>query len=420
MARGVFSGLIWGVIVAGAGAGGLSLAYPEFKPEMVAPRALAEADEVDAAQPLADDAAPKAEVEAEVEGSDAQGPSDAAGRDEASDVAVEATDEASTENNEAEQSAAVAAAQDAETAPVTEPETETTDAPAPEADAAASQEQPQTEGVTPEPVQDPEPSEPSGTVGDLAPNVTTGRLPSLSDDGADAGASAVAPPPLVRFASDVEIDNSKPLMSIVLIDDGSTDLGFDALESFPYPLTFAVDASTPDAEARMQDYRARGLEVVSLVAMPQGATAADAEVAMASILSNVPEAVAILEDPDASLQVNRGVSDQVVDILKSSGHGIVFQSSGLNTAQKLAVREGVGAARVFRDFDGADQSATVIRRFLDQAAFRAGQEGGVVMLGRLRAETISALLVWGLADRASRVSLVPVSAVLQKSLVGAE
>ena len=35
------------------------------------------------------------------------------------------------------------------------------------------------------------------------------------------------------------------------------------------------------------------------------------------------------------------------------------------------------------------------------------------MVGRLRPETISALLLWGLQDRAQRVALAPVSAVLQ-------
>jgi polysaccharide deacetylase 2 family uncharacterized protein YibQ len=56
----------------------------------------------------------------------------------------------------------------------------------------------------------------------------------------------------------------------------------------------------------------------------------------------------------------------------------------------------------------------VIRRFLDQAAFRAGQDGGVIMLGRLRADTISALLLWGLQDRAGKVALAPISAVLSR------
>ena len=54
-----------------------------------------------------------------------------------------------------------------------------------------------------------------------------------------------------------------------------------------------------------------------------------------------------------------------------------------------------------------------MRRFLDQAAFRAGQEeAGVIMMGRVRPDTISALLLWGLQDRASRVALAPVSALL--------
>jgi polysaccharide deacetylase 2 family uncharacterized protein YibQ len=54
----------------------------------------------------------------------------------------------------------------------------------------------------------------------------------------------------------------------------------------------------------------------------------------------------------------------------------------------------------------------VIRRFLDQAAFKAGLESGVIMMGRLRPETVSALLLWGLQDRAGQVALAPISAVL--------
>jgi polysaccharide deacetylase 2 family uncharacterized protein YibQ len=92
----------------------------------------------------------------------------------------------------------------------------------------------------------------------------------------------------------------------------------------------------------------------------------------------------------------------------------VLFPKGLNTAQKLLAREGVPSAAVFRDFDAKGQNATVIRRFLDQAAFKAGQEGaGVVMVGRLRPDTVSALLLWGLQDRANRVALSPISALLQ-------
>ena len=54
----------------------------------------------------------------------------------------------------------------------------------------------------------------------------------------------------------------------------------------------------------------------------------------------------------------------------------------------------------------------MIRRFVDQAAFRARQESGVILLGRVRPDTISALTLWGNANRAGQVALAPVSAVL--------
>ena len=194
-------------------------------------------------------------------------------------------------------------------------------------------------------------------------------------------------------------------------------MGLAALRSFPYPLSFAIDANLPDAAERAAAYRAEGLEVLAMVDLPAGATPTDAEVSIAAALNAVPEAIGVLEGTGAGFQADRAVSDQVVSILGSGGYGIVMQSKGLNTAQKLALREGVPAATVFRDFDSADQTPTVIRRFLDQAAFRAGQEGGVVMLGRVRPDTISALLLWGLQDRAERVALSPVSRLL-KAQVG--
>jgi polysaccharide deacetylase 2 family uncharacterized protein YibQ len=87
--------------------------------------------------------------------------------------------------------------------------------------------------------------------------------------------------------------------------------------------------------------------------------------------------------------------------------------NGLNTAQKLIAREGVPSVTLFRDIDGQGQNAGAVRRFLDQGAMRAGQQDeGVIMLGRVRPDTISALLLWGLQDRAASVALAPVSAVL--------
>ena len=256
---------------------------------------------------------------------------------------------------------------------------------------------------------------------------------SLVDRNAQAETAAPAAPaptapaatrPIDAFAADFTNPLDKPLMAIILIDAGADlsgdTIGVAALRSFPAPITFAVNASLPDAAARMAQYRAEGFEVLAMVDLPEGATATDAEVTLNSVLTSMNEVVGVIEGVDVGLQQDREASDQLTQILAQTGHGLVMQSKGLNTVQKLAAREGVPSATVFRDFDSADQTPTVIRRFLDQAAFRADQEGGVIMLGRLRPDTISALLLWGLADRAERVTMAPVSAVLKQRAAEAE
>ena len=235
-----------------------------------------------------------------------------------------------------------------------------------------------------------------------------------------ATAEPTTEPALAQFA--VEFDNSerRPLMSIVLMDGGEAlsegPIGLEALQSFPYKLSFAVDASLPDAAERAEAYRARGLEVLALIDLPANLTAADTEVALSAALASVPGSVAVLEGAGEGLQGSKDMSDQVSEILKDTGHGIIWQPKGLDTAQKLAAREGVASETLFRDFDNNNQTPRTIRRFLDQAAFKAGQNGSVVMVGRVRPDTISALVVWGLQDRATRVAVAPVSAVLQETL----
>jgi polysaccharide deacetylase 2 family uncharacterized protein YibQ len=208
--------------------------------------------------------------------------------------------------------------------------------------------------------------------------------------------------------------DNKPRMAIVLIDRGDSPVGLEALRAFPYPLSFAVDPSRKDAKAAMARYRAAGFEVLALADLPEAATAPDVEQALAAILATLPETVAVMEGDRSGVQTTREAADQVTAMLAASGHGAVFMPKGLDTARKLAEKAGVPAATIFRDFDGAAQDPGTIRRFLDQAAFKAAQDGpGVIMLGRLRPETISALLLWGLQDRAERISLAPVSAVLR-------
>lgn len=219
-------------------------------------------------------------------------------------------------------------------------------------------------------------------------------------------------PPLEGFAAAFEADGDKPLMSIVLLDDDAAGVDLATLASFPLPVSIAVNAQSETATARAAALRAAGLEVIAIMDFPAGATASEVEVNISGQLANVPEAVAVMDGFETGVQETRDIADQVIAYALNSGHGLVLQPKGLNTAQKLAVREGVGAVTVFRDIDGNDQSEVVIRRFLDQAAFKARQSESVLMLGRLKESTIAALASWALQDRASTVSVAPVSALL--------
>ena len=263
-------------------------------------------------------------------------------------------------------------------------------------------------------------------IGTLATSLVDRPAPGDPDTGNDAalatpGESSISP--LQRNALPFDDSDPRPRLSIVLIDRGDSGLGPDALAGFPYPLTIAIDTTRPDAPEAADRYRRAGFEVLALIDLMPGSTAQDAEIAMEASLAAVPEAVGVLEGDATGLQSSRELSDQVSAILGQRGYGLVMLPNGLNTAQKMAAKSGVPSATVFRDFDGAGQDAAAIRRFLDQGAFKAGQQAeglpaagegaGVIMIGRLRPETISALLLWGLQDRAQRVALAPVSAVLQ-------
>ncbi|MEX0302055.1 MAG: divergent polysaccharide deacetylase family protein [Leisingera sp.] len=252
----------------------------------------------------------------------------------------------------------------------------------------------------------------------LAPRIGTPVVPLTERDNDSEVASrngVVTENPFASFAEPFDNPEGRPLMSIVLIDDAGA-VGAEALAEFPYPLSFAIDPEDPEAAVKMAARRSAGFEVLMLVDLPRSASPQEAETALEVWRGKLPEAVAFLEGVETGVQGNRPLADQVSALAATVGFGLVTQNSGLNTVQKLALRDGVPAGVVFRDFDGAGQDPRAIRRFLDQAAFRAGQEGAVIMLGRLRPDTISALLVWGLQDRAARVALAPVSASLVAKL----
>lgn len=246
-------------------------------------------------------------------------------------------------------------------------------------------------------------------IDDMAPGVTTDRLPSI---GAQPEAEVVAQPALAAHAVAFEAPAGAPLMAVILRDPGEGRPDPSALADFPVPVAVAIDPMSADASEVMASYRAAGVEVLVLAPLPAGAAPADVEVAFQGYLNAVPEAVAVLDQPEAVLQESRSRAVQVAEILSASGHGLITYEKGLNAGLQVAEGAGVKAMTVFRAFDDGGADAAAMKRLLDQGAFRAGQQNGVIMVGELRPETLSALAEWALGTRAQAIALAPVSAVM--------
>jgi polysaccharide deacetylase 2 family uncharacterized protein YibQ len=263
-----------------------------------------------------------------------------------------------------------------------------------------------------------------GTIAAAMPGQRAAPLPGIAEEAqpepapapaeAEAEAEAVPAPEgagaLQAYSVPFEAPADRPILALVLLVPPGTDAA--TLAAFPVPASFAIDAVAPDAADTARALRAAGHELLLIPALPEGATPADVEVALQANVAAVPEAVAFIDGPDASFQSDRTAVAQVVAAAGASGHGLVTFPRGLNTAQQIARRDGVPAALVFRDFDAEGQSADEIRRILDQAAFRARQEGAVILVGRASPGTLAALTEWALGSRAASVALAPVSAAL--------
>lgn len=261
------------------------------------------------------------------------------------------------------------------------------------------------------PTPDPEP-EPALPTGDSAANVVTGRLPSIGAAPPEIAALTGRAPALERNAIEFAAPTDQPMMAFLLIDMGGERAALGDLDKLPFPITVAVDAAAPDAAAAIAFYRALGAETVLGVPLPEGATATDVAVTFEAYAPLLEQTVAVMIDKASGFQTLGEGAVQVAADLAATGHGLVSFPQGLNTGHKSAVKDGVAAGLVFRDLDGEGQAPVVIRRFLDNAAFRARDEKGVIVLARARPDTLQALLEWSLGNRAQTVTLAPLSAVL--------
>ena len=298
------------------------------------------------------------------------------------------------------------------------------EAPQEEPAPAAIAPQPQPESVATAPGLVPAPSLPKSV-----PGVTTDRLPRIGEDEAagEAMPEADAPTPealdapvmgttpLDLFAREFDNPEGKPLFSLILIDEGVAPEDRGNLAALPFPVTFAIDPLATDSAEAARVYRQAGQEVAMLATgIPAGATATDLEQTMQALDIALPEAVVVLDAPDGGLQAEPDLARQLVPIVAAQGRGLVTYDRGLNPADQVARREGVPAATIFRILDSEGESIPKMRNYLDRAAFKAAQEGKVIVIGRAHPETVAAILEWTVEGRAATVALAPVSAVLER------
>lgn len=274
----------------------------------------------------------------------------------------------------------------------------------------------------------PQGTDASEEMANAVPGVRTDRLPRIGDDAAPAeddmateGAETAALPeaalgttPLELFRRDFDNPDAKPLFSIILIDEGIPAEERARLAALPFAVSFALDPLAADSADAARVYRAAGQEVVMLASgIPQGATASDLEQTFQALDMAMPEAVAVLDRMEGGFQDTLDLARQAVPIVAEQGRGVVTYDRGLNSADQVARREGVPRATIFRVLDAEGESIPKMRNYLDRAAFKAAQEGRVLVIGRAQADTVAAILEWTVEGRAASVMLAPVSAVLE-------
>lgn len=253
-----------------------------------------------------------------------------------------------------------------------------------------------------------------------AEGVVTGRLPRIGDAPAEAeagpvGADPATLPPRARYARPFDNPAQKPLFAILLQDKGQEGVDRAELAALALPLSIVIDPLSEGAAERAAIWRAGGQEVVMAgTGIPEGAGPGDLEQSFQVLDSRLPEAVAVIDADGTAFQANRALAAQVVPILAEQGRGLVTLDQGLNAADQVARREGLAAAVVFRAIDSDGEASPVVRRYLDRAAFKAAQDGRVIVIGDLRPETVAGVLEWAVEGRASTVALAPLTALLEE------
>lgn len=243
--------------------------------------------------------------------------------------------------------------------------------------------------------------------------VASANAPAATkDDGAKSRAEAG---PLRRYSATFTNPGNKPLLGILIFDDGVAQGGLDsaALASIPFPVTIAVDPERENASSVAASYHAAGAEVAILVGdLPDGSTPSDVEVAYQSFTAALPNSVALVGRPGSGMVKGGLAAAHVTALLAADGRGLITYDAGLNDGRRAAQKAGLPNAVIEKILGPSEDNDGTVARELDRAAFMANQKGASVVAISSTPEAITALVAWATGPGSASVALAPVSAVM--------
>ena len=232
----------------------------------------------------------------------------------------------------------------------------------------------------------------------------------------EVGAKAQAESgPMRRYAASFANPENKPLLGILIFDEGVGQGGMDsaALASIPFPVTIAVDPERENASSVAASYHAAGAEVAMLVGdLPDGSTPSDVEVAYQSFTAALPNSVALVGRPGSGMVKGGLAAEHVTALLAADGRGLITYDAGLNDGRRAAQKAGLPNAVIEKILGPSEDNDGTVARELDRAAFMANQQGASVVAITSTPEAITALVAWATGPGGASVALAPVSAVM--------
>lgn len=244
----------------------------------------------------------------------------------------------------------------------------------------------------------------------------TGTAASAPATATEVGAKAEAESgPLKRYAASFTNPKNKPLLGILIFDEGVSQGGMDsaALASIPFPVTIAIDPEREGASSVAATYHAAGAEVAMLVGdLPDGSTASDVEVAYQSFTAALPNSVALVGRPGSGMVRGGLAAEHVAALLAADGRGLITYDAGLNDGRRAAQKVGLPNAVIEKVLGPSEDNDGTVARELDRAAFMANQKGASVVAITATPEAITSLVAWATGPDSASVALAPVSAVM--------